>query len=193
MIILNQNTNIRRIDELGRIVIPKDIRKKLHLSDNEPLEVFIKNDEIILKKYNVLPDIDTYLRYLVDIGNRITGNQYIITDKEKVLASSSKELNNLTVSTEIEEIIRTGKRITDEYIKIEIANNSYIEGYINEIVLLIDDDKSGIILEINKTNKLNNDHTIRLLKEIIEKELSNYWPKWFVVIYLRHIERGRKE
>lgn len=174
VIILNQNTNIRRIDELGRIVIPKDIRKKLHLSDNEPLEVFIKNDEIILKKYNVLPDIDTYLRYLVDIGNRITGNQYIITDKEKVLASSSKELNNLTVSTEIEEIIRTGKRITDEYIKIELANNSYIEGYINEIVLLIDDDKSGIILEINKTNKLNNDHTIRLLKEIIEKELSNY-------------------
>ena len=41
----------RRIDDLGRIVIPKEIRKNLKIKENEVLEIFINNDEIILKKY----------------------------------------------------------------------------------------------------------------------------------------------
>ena len=74
MITLIQNSNIRRIDELGRIVIPKDIRKKLHISTSETLEIYIEGDEIRIKKYSALPDITQYLSYLLAIGSRITQN-----------------------------------------------------------------------------------------------------------------------
>ena len=80
---MTQNSNIRRIDELGRIVIPKDIRKKLHIKDNEPLEIYIDQEEIKIKKYSALPDILEYIKYLIDIGNRITNNKYIVMDREK--------------------------------------------------------------------------------------------------------------
>ena len=46
----------RRIDDLGRIVIPKEIRKNLKIKENEVLEIFINNDEIILKKFSPFND-----------------------------------------------------------------------------------------------------------------------------------------
>jgi AbrB family looped-hinge helix DNA binding protein len=47
---------VRRIDDLGRVVIPKDIRKKLHLKENDPVEYFLDGDSIVLKKYSFMND-----------------------------------------------------------------------------------------------------------------------------------------
>lgn len=74
--ILTENSNIRRIDELGRIVIPKDIRKKLHIKDSEPLEIFIENGDIHIKKYSSFPDVIEYTDFLIDSSSRITLNKY---------------------------------------------------------------------------------------------------------------------
>ena len=51
----------RRIDDLGRIVIPKEIRKNLKIKENEVLEIFINNDEIILKKFSHFNDSEKVL------------------------------------------------------------------------------------------------------------------------------------
>ena len=51
----------RRIDDLGRIVIPKEIRKNLKIKENEVLEIFINNDEIILKKFSPFNDSEKVL------------------------------------------------------------------------------------------------------------------------------------
>ena len=48
---------VRRIDDLGRIVIPKEIRKKLRIIDGENLEILVRDDEIVLKKYSVMKNI----------------------------------------------------------------------------------------------------------------------------------------
>ena len=69
-------------------MIPKDIRKKLHISDGEPLEIFIENGEIHIKKYSSLPDVIEYIEYLIDTASRITNNKFIVTDREKIIASS---------------------------------------------------------------------------------------------------------
>ena len=45
---------VRRIDDLGRIVIPKEIRKKLRIRDGENLEILVRDDEIVLKKYSMI-------------------------------------------------------------------------------------------------------------------------------------------
>ena len=42
---------VRNVDELGRIVIPKEMRKKMYISNNDPLEIFVEDDRIILTKY----------------------------------------------------------------------------------------------------------------------------------------------
>jgi len=99
---LNQNSNIRRIDELGRVVIPKDIRKKLHIKDNEPLEIFISNDEIHIKKYSSIDDITVYIKYLVDMFNRITQNKYIVTNRESIIASTEQKFNGIELNKCIE-------------------------------------------------------------------------------------------
>ena len=44
---------IRRVDELGRVVLPIELRRVLHINDRDPLEVFTTNDTIVLKKYEV--------------------------------------------------------------------------------------------------------------------------------------------
>lgn len=43
---------VRRVDELGRVVIPKEIRKNLHIKDGDPLEMYIDNDGLVLKPYH---------------------------------------------------------------------------------------------------------------------------------------------
>ena len=47
---------IRRIDDLGRIVIPKEIRKNLRIKEGDNLEIFVKDEDIILKKYSIRVD-----------------------------------------------------------------------------------------------------------------------------------------
>lgn len=173
MIKLAQNSNIRRIDELGRIVIPKDIRKKLHIKENEPLEIFIENDEIKISKYSVLPDIIDYMKFLIDIGNRITNNKYIITDREKILIATDERLENTDINEKLEKLVtecREEKNITFD----EIINNINVKGYANIVPIIIDNDRSGIIIEYSQESKLNSTEVIKIFKSLIEKNLNNY-------------------
>ena len=80
----------RRIDDLGRIVIPKEIRKNLKIKENEVLEIFINNDEIILKKFSRFNDSEKVLSDYIKVINDMTGNDVIITDRDKVILSSKK-------------------------------------------------------------------------------------------------------
>ena len=80
----------RRIDDLGRIVIPKEIRKNLKIKENEVLEIFINNDEIILKKFSPFNDSEKVLSDYIKVINDMTGNDVIITDRDKVILSSKK-------------------------------------------------------------------------------------------------------
>ena len=57
---------VRRIDDLGRIVIPKEIRKKLRIRDGENLEILVRDDEIVLKKYSVMKNIGDFASNFTD-------------------------------------------------------------------------------------------------------------------------------
>ena len=69
---------IRRIDDLGRIVIPKEIRKNLRLRVGESLEIFIDGDDIVLKKFSVVSRISDLAQQLVDSMNIFTKYNIII-------------------------------------------------------------------------------------------------------------------
>ena len=54
---------IRRIDDLGRVVIPKEIRKNLRIKEGDNLEIFVQNDEVILKKYSMMNKINDLAKW----------------------------------------------------------------------------------------------------------------------------------
>lgn len=95
---------IRRIDELGRIVIPKEIRKNLRIKNGESLEIFLEGDNIILKKYSQLESIENVSVDYVEAFNQIIKHNIIVTDRDKVIAVSGslkkkylgKEINEFT-------------------------------------------------------------------------------------------------
>ena len=100
----------RRIDELGRVVIPKEIRKNMHIKTGEMLEIFLNNqDEIILKKYiRVKENFNFIDKYIKSIGKRLNCEIYF-TNLSNILISTEEEYNNSLLSDNFEDIINSKK------------------------------------------------------------------------------------
>ena len=84
---------VRRIDELGRIVIPKEIRKTLHIKNGENLEIFIQNDNIILKKYSELGNLQELSDTITKSLNYLLKENILITDTDKDISIERKQKN----------------------------------------------------------------------------------------------------
>ena len=77
---------VRRIDDLGRVVIPKEIRRTLRIKEGDPLEIFTdKEGEVILKKYSPIGELSEFATEYAETLNKTTGHIACITDKDTVL------------------------------------------------------------------------------------------------------------
>lgn len=85
---MRQTGIVRRIDELGRVVIPKELRRTMRLREGEEVEVMQKDDTLILKKYSAISEmIDFQFEYASSV-NKATGFSVVLTDNDRVIASS---------------------------------------------------------------------------------------------------------
>ncbi len=83
---------VRRIDDLGRIVIPIEIRRDMHIRDGDPLEIFVdKNGEVILKKYSAVADLGPFAQGLVNSLHEATGHLALLADRDTVVAVGGSE------------------------------------------------------------------------------------------------------
>ena len=100
---------VRRIDDLGRVVIPKEIRKTLRIKEGDPLEIFTdKEGEVILKKYSPIGELSEFATSYAETIAKTTGHIACITDKDTVIAvsgGSKKEFLEKNLSKELEEVI----------------------------------------------------------------------------------------
>ncbi len=100
---------VRRIDDLGRIVIPKEIRKTLRIREGDPLEIFTdKEGEIILKKYSPIGELSEFAVQYAESLAKATGHIACISDKDTIIAVSGapkKEYLEKSVSTEVEKLM----------------------------------------------------------------------------------------
>lgn len=94
MIFLNKGV-IKKIDELGRVVIPKDIRNNLKLKTGDILNINVDNETIKLQKYSDPEDYKKDLQRIVDIFKDTFNLNIVIIDREKVIASSFESTSNL--------------------------------------------------------------------------------------------------
>lgn len=79
---------LRRIDDLGRIVIPKEIRKNLKIKNGEALEIYINDDTVVLKKFSYMSDLCDIAQNCSDAFYDVINKEIIITDRDKIIAVS---------------------------------------------------------------------------------------------------------
>ncbi len=118
---------VRRIDDLGRIVIPKELRRTLRIRDGESLEIFVENEMITLKKFSSMSDMKDISNNLANTINQITFKNVIITDRDKVIAVSnnikSKYLEK-NISKYLEQKLNNRETIVEKSMhEIELIDN----------------------------------------------------------------------
>lgn len=102
---------VRRIDELGRVVIPKEIRRTLRIREGDPLEIFTDHDgEVVLKKYSPIGEISSVAKDYTDSLYRTLGHIACISDRDSVVSISGtgkKDLMEKPLSPEVEQILQS--------------------------------------------------------------------------------------
>ncbi|MDO5551996.1 MAG: stage V sporulation protein T [Lachnospiraceae bacterium] len=106
---------VRRIDDLGRIVVPKEIRRTLRLREGTPLEIFTDREgEIILKKYSPMVELTAFAGQYAEAMAQSTGLMVCITDRDQVIAVAGgpkKDLLQRNISRQLEQLINERQSI----------------------------------------------------------------------------------
>lgn len=104
---------VRRIDDLGRVVVPKEIRRTLRIREGDPLEIFTDREgEIILKKYSPIGELSQFAGQYAESMAQNTGCLVCITDKDHVVAaagSGRKDFDGKGISKQLENVITERK------------------------------------------------------------------------------------
>ena len=109
---------VRRIDDLGRIVIPKEIRRTMRIREADPLEIFTNHEgEIILKKYSPIGELGEFAKEYADSLAQVTGHVVCITDRDQIIAvagAPKKEYMGKSISTQLDRTIENRSSVLAE-------------------------------------------------------------------------------
>ena len=153
---------VRRIDDLGRVVIPKEIRKTLRIKEGDPLEIFTdKEGEVILKKYSPIGELSEFASGYAETLSKTTGHIACITDKDTVIAvsgGSKKEFLEQNLSQELEQLMEDKEIYTsndNNNVALPITRNDNKERKYNSQVvypIISDGDVIGSVVLLSKEN-----------------------------------------
>ena len=151
---------VRRIDDLGKVVIPKEIRKTLRIKEGDPLEIFTdKEGEVILKKYSPIGELSEFASSYAETIAKTTGHIACITDKDTVIAvsgGSKKDFLEKNLSKELEEVMENKevfKSKENNEIAIPVTQNEGRERIYNSQVIypiISDGDVIGSVILMAK-------------------------------------------
>ncbi len=151
---------VRRIDDLGRVVIPKEIRKTLRIKEGDPLEIFTdKEGEVILKKYSPIGELSEFANSYAETIAKTTGHIACITDKDTVIAVSGgpkKEYLEQDLSKELEEVMENKEVYTSKEnneIALPVTKNDNKDKIYNSQVIypiISDGDVIGSVILMSK-------------------------------------------
>lgn len=100
---------VRRIDDLGRVVIPKEIRRTMRIREGDPLEIYTSNDgEVIFKKYSAISEISENATQVAEIMCKLAGCPVVVFDRDHVVAVAGvakKEFHERRVSAALEDLM----------------------------------------------------------------------------------------
>lgn len=106
---------VRRIDDLGRIVIPKEIRRTLRIRETDPLEIFTdKEGEIVLKKYSPIGELGIFAKEYAESLAQTTGHTVCVSDRDQIIAASGpdkKDMLKKNISKKLENMLDERKSL----------------------------------------------------------------------------------
>ncbi|MCL6454554.1 MAG: stage V sporulation protein T [Alicyclobacillus sp.] len=147
---------VRRIDDLGRVVIPKEIRRTLRIREGDPLEIFVDRDgEVILKKYSPIGELGDFAKEYAESLADATGHIAIITDRDVMIAvagASKKDFLDKPISDDIEQAMEERRTIvnstTGEYSIVRDRTESFSSRVIAPIIAA--GDPIGSVLMVSR-------------------------------------------
>lgn len=162
---------VRRIDDLGRVVVPKEIRRTLRIREGDPLEIFTdRQGEIILKKYSPIGELSQFAGQYAESLSQTTGNLVCITDRDHVVAvagNGKKDFDGKPISKQMESIIenredRVASRDDASFVKVTLDDAG--EFHSQAIATIIcEGDAIGAVVLYNKDEKQKMGDTERKL------------------------------
>ena len=152
---------VRRIDDLGRVVVPKEIRRTLRIREGDPLEIFTdRQGEIILKKYSPIGELSAFAKEYADSLATTMGTTICITDHDQVVAAAGygkKELQDKYISKKLESIITEREQVIaykDERKFVPITEE-HTEEFAAEVIcpIICEGDVLGSVVVLEKQEK----------------------------------------
>lgn len=164
---------IRRIDGLGRIVIPKEIRKKFKINENDNLEIFLEEDKIYIKKHNIMDNNIKFINLYGKILKDLTNKNVIICNRQNIIYCN-KNIKDLFLNKEITEdiitLINDRKKVSGN--EIELIKNIKINNYICSPII-VDSDSIGLILLYSDEKMSDNDKiSLNIINKILNESLE---------------------
>lgn len=150
---------VRRIDDLGRVVIPKEIRRTLRIREGDPLEIFTDREGgVILKKYSPIGELSEFSKGYAESLQQVIGNVVIICDKDSIISlsgASKKEYIDKKISEELEKIIEERKTVSlvDASQVIPLYEDDEVEGrYTSQVIspIITEGDAIGAVIIVSK-------------------------------------------
>jgi len=155
---------VRRIDDLGRVVIPKEIRKTLRIREGDPLEIYTDNNgEIILKRYSPIEELGEFAKEYADALSKTSGHTACITDKNYVIAVAGgpkKEYFDKPLSEQLEKVIEGRKNVVasaPDGQTINIVENEPDKHYTAQVItpIIAEGDTIGSVIFLSTDPKVH--------------------------------------
>lgn len=154
---------VRRIDDLGRIVIPKEIRRTLKIREGDPLEIFTDSQgEVILKKYSPVNELGEFAKEYAESLAQSAGHIICIVDKDKIIAVSGgakKELIDKPISNELTKVLNERSihiATRDDNTFVSVLEDDVEEIYNSELItpIISEGDVLGAVVFLSNGKKM---------------------------------------
>ena len=150
-----------RGDDLGRVVIPKEIRRTLRIREGDPLEIFTdRQGEVILKKYSPIGELSAFAKEYAESLAATLGCTVCITDQDQIVAAAGygkRELQDKSISKQLEQAIKRREQVISfsnerKYIQI---SDEYTDESVGQVIcpILCEGDVLGAVVLLERSDK----------------------------------------
>ena len=160
---------VRRIDDLGRVVIPKEIRRVLRIREGEPTEIYTDHDgEVIFKKYSPVGELHSFATSYAETLNKSCGLSVVISDRDAIIASAGlpkREYLESKLSSDADSLIESRTTYTYRNGEKPLFINSQTSAHISVLVpILLDGDIIGAVATLTPSTAEPSETEIKLLQ-----------------------------
>ncbi len=159
---------VRKIDELGRIVLPKELRKCLNINTGDDFQIRLEDEKIILEKYSYLKNYEQEIISIINCFISETSYDISLVINNKIINK-----NNEIIDQKLDRLIQERKIFECKNIEeLHLNDNLVIEGRYIILPIVVNSDLLGSLIVVSKDNIINIEKTSKLLLKIIKSKFE---------------------